>query len=823
MTLGPSAPLTGVTSEPADTCMSCGTQIPARRKGSSAGRAPRYCSNACRQREYRKRTRVEAAGPQFGHQPQLAVGGLPLALDSFVGRAEELVMLGRLLRAHRLVTVLGPAGVGKTRLALELAGKVRKGFPDGVHLVELAPLNRPELVAQVVATALAVGERPGVDQLETVCAAVGGRTLLLLLDNCEHLLEACAGVVAALLGRCPRIRVLVTSRELMRLPGEVAMPSHELPMADAVRLFVERAAAVAPDFAAWAQHTPVIEGICQRLDRIPLAIELAARLMHSLPPVEILHRLDNRMMLLTMGSRVANDRHRDLRAAIAWSYDLLEPWEQRVLCRLSLLSGGFDLDTAAAVCADPEIPAAAVPELVSRLAAKSLVTPVTGRAGLARFRQLESIRLYASERLAADGEFERATERVVAWLTELVAPIDDEFMVPGGFDDRLAVEHDNLLNVVDLPATGADDRRLLLVTALVRCWIRRGQAGDGERRLTEAVQAADPATGYRGVALEKASWLASWRSDHDTAMRLAHEAAALARHAGRPAALARALTALGFAHQQRGDYAEAVATFADCLIEVRPLSQPLWTAMCLNNLANAHLLVNQLERATELLEEALPIYREHAEPIRLAAVLHTIGTVALARTRLEEAQARFIEVLEQIQDRPQHVKMLSMAVEGLGVIAIRDGRIERGLRLLAAADAARTTADLAADESWWRAWVRSAEELARRRLPQRRVQQVLAQGRRLSAPEAISYALHDVPVAEGGRGNSPAVLSGREQDVTALVTLGLTNRQIAARLGISERTVEAHLDHVRTKLDLRSRAQIAAWGATNPQLHKRAT
>jgi predicted ATPase/DNA-binding NarL/FixJ family response regulator len=742
-------------------------------------------------------------------------------LDSFVGRAEDLVMLGRLLRSHRLVTVLGPAGIGKTRLTLELAGKVRKSFPDGVHLIEFGPANRPELAVQAVATALAVGERPGVELLDTVCAAVGERTLLVVLDNCEHLLDACAEVVAALLGRCPRVRVLATSRELMRLPGEVAVTAPELQMADAVRLFVERAAAVAPDFAAWAEHTPIIERICQRLDRVPLAIELAARLMHSLPPLEILRRLDDRLTLLTMGSRVATGRHRDLRSAIAWSYDLLEPSEQRVLRRLSTLPGGFDLDTAAEVCADPELPAA-VPELVSRLAAKSLVTPVAGRAGLARFRQLESIRLYAAERLAADGESERATGQVVAWLTGLVAPIDEDFMVPSGFDDRLAIEHDNLLAAVDLPTAHADERRLLLVTALVRCWIRRGQAGDGERRLTGAIQAAGPVTRYRGVALEKASWLASWRGDHDSALRLAHEATELARRAGRPAALARALTALGFAHQQRGDYAEAVTAFNSCLAEIRSLGQPLWTAMCLNNLANAYLLVNQPERATELLDEALPIYREHAEPIRLATMLHTVGTVALVRDRLEEAQERFIEVLEQIQDRPQHVKVLSMTVEGLGVIAIRDGRIERGLRLLAAADAVRTAADLTADESWWRAWVRAAEESANQQLPQRRIQQVLAQGQRLSVPETISYALHDVWVAGRDHNNGPAVLSGREQDVTALVTLGLTNRQIAARLGISERTVEAHLDHIRTKLDLRSRAQIAAWCATNPHLSKRA-
>jgi DNA-binding CsgD family transcriptional regulator len=165
--------------------------------------------------------------------------------------------------------------------------------------------------------------------------------------------------------------------------------------------------------------------------------------------------------------------------------------------------------------------------------------------------------------------------------------------------------------------------------------------------------------------------------------------------------------------------------------------------------------------------------------------------------------------------------MLAMTVEGLGVIAIRDGRIERGLRLLAAAEAVRRAADLAADESWWRAWVRAAEELARQRLPQRRVQHLLAQGQRLSVPEAISYALHDVWVAGRDHDNGPAVLSGRELDVTALVTQGLTNRQISARLGISERTVEAHLDHIRTKLDLRSRTQIAAWGATNPLLNKR--
>jgi predicted ATPase/DNA-binding CsgD family transcriptional regulator len=818
----------------AGNCVTCGARIdvPA---GGPVGRIPRYCSNACRQRAYRQRSRSGSAseGPAAAADPpvgNLPPGQLPAPLDSFVGRVEELVSLGRLLRANRLLTVVGPAGVGKTRLARELAGKARRSFPDGVFLIELGALRHSELVPQAVATTLAVSERPGVPLLDSVCAVVGQRRVLLVLDNCEHLLEACGRVAVTLLGHCAGMRIMATSRELLRVPGEVAVTGRELPAADAARLFAERAAAAgAPVRPADA---PLVESICARLDHVPLAIELAARLVHTLPLAEIGHRLEDRFGLLTMGSRLAGSRHQDLRSAIGWSHGLLTPVERAVFRRVALLPGGFSLDAAAAVSAGAGVPAAAVPEVVSALVAKSLLVPVPCPTGRARFRQLQSIRLYARERLAEHGEAEVTGARVVDWLAALAAPVAAEFTVPPEVDERLELEHGNLLAAADTP--GAAAHRLLLVAVLVRCWIRRGQTADGPAWLASALREADPAIPHRDLALTEASWLAGWRGDHDEALRLAQQAVALSRQGGRPAALARSLAALGFAHQQRGEFGTAVASFAACLRQVRPAGTPLATAMCLNNLATAYLLAGSAGQAAAALAEALPVYRGHAEPGRLASMLHTAGAVALEREDLVAAAADFAEGLELLLDcSPGYqVRRLPYLLEGLGVVAVREGRPDRGLRLVAAARAARDAADAGREEPWWRERVEAALALAGRRLPAHRVRDLMAEGARLPLRAAAGQALaQDQPGRRGGvsgpragaaaapapapRPGNGAVLSRREQDVVALLVEGLTNRQISTRLGISERTVEAHLEHVRTKLDLRSRTQVAAWGATN--------
>ena len=406
-------------------CVVCGADMPAAER---PGLGRLYCSNACRQRAYRQRARdpgeatgaADAAGPDSRN----GAADLPLALDNFVGRKQELTSIARLLKHGRLITLLGPAGVGKTRLALEVAAHTRPAFPAGVHLVELGPLRRPDLVAQAVAAAAGVTEQPGTPLVETLVDSLREKRLLLVLDNCEHLVEACGTLAVALLRGCPGLHVLATSRETLRLPGELVFPAGELPPADAVLLFAERARGVSPTFALTRQSRPVVEAICRRLDNLPLAVELAARLVRLLPVDDILDRLEDRFALLTSGTRTAETRHRDLSAAIEWSYDLLDQAEQALFRRLSVLPGGFDVDLAAAVSTDLELP---VIETLASLESKSLLTAVTATGGRARFRQLESVRCYAQRQLVECGEADTATEQLVAALTGLATPLAERF------------------------------------------------------------------------------------------------------------------------------------------------------------------------------------------------------------------------------------------------------------------------------------------------------------------------------------------------------------------------------------------------------------
>ncbi len=795
-------------------CASCGAQLPASSAGApAAGQGLLYCSNACRQRAYRQRLRAANAkagddrpGPRGA---ALAPAGLPLALDSFVGRKQEIAAIGRLLRHGRLITLFGPAGVGKTRLGLELAARVGRSFSGGVHLIELGAVARPEFMVQAVASAMGVSEQPGTPLIDTLVTSLQDEELLLILDNCEHLVDACGELVVSLLRRCAGLHILATSREALRLPGELVFSSGALPLDDAVALFVDRAQAVAPAFTPDAADRKLVELICERLDNLPLAIELAARLVRLFPLKDIVAGLRYRFDLLTSGTRGGDARHRDLLAAIEWSYELLSPTEQAVFRRLSMLPGGFGVDLAYAVCADLELSIRDSVELLSSLESKSLVISTPGPKGHARFRQLESVREYAQRRLVAAGEREGAAERLVAWLTEVATPLVERFLTTGSARDRLDPEYDNLLHAVEYLAGGSDPRELLLIAAAVRCRDSSGIVDYGRQRLQAALRIGDAPEAYRCFVLEQAAWLSARHGDHDGALAMAREAVDLALEHGGTGLLSRSLTALAYARQQRGEFAQAIQCFRTCLEHVRGLDEPGSMALCLNNLAWATVLAGDLSQASVLVDEALTIYARDGEPTRVAALRHTAGLLALELDDLEGAEREFAESLRLLGSNSSGVT--PFALEGLGVAAIGSGRIERGLRLVGAAETIRRRSGQTGDP-WWRERVGAAAARAHEALPEARARVALAEGRRLTAQQAVEYALDD-------RWRQPATprvpLTGRERDVAALVTQGLTNRQIGERLRVSERTVEAHLDHIRTKLDLRSRAQIAAWAAKN--------
>lgn len=867
------------------TCETCGTELrsttPRARDGKNRGGRPaRYCSGACRQRAFRQRTGrqgvgKQSAGRQDAREPLDGTAdrpghGMPQPLDEFVGRERELVRLRTLLSSSRLLTLVGPGGVGKTRLALELASRVRSGRPGRAQLVELASLRDGELLPQAVAVALGIGERGGRAGVEALVHALGTRRMLLVLDNAEHVIEAGATLAATLLSRCPGLRILTTSREALRVPGEVVFrvgvlalaPDDEEPGADgqqpveAVRLFVARARTCAPDFTLGPGNAHTVAEICRRLDGLPLAVELAARRVGSLTPADILRGLDDQLGLLTDGSRTGPGRHRELGAAIDWSHRLLDPAERIVFRRLSVLEGGFDAAGAAAVCAggtelgidavdgtgDGATPVAGVPSgqvlrVLCALEAKSLIVRVPGDAPhAARFRQLSAIRAYGRNRLTEAGELHATWHRALDRLAGQAA--EDHGSVFADATVRPPVmERENLVAAVAYTTDRPDPRYVPLALALARLHYHQEQLTLARALLTGVLARARDG-GARGAALALATRAACLQADHGAALAFAEEAVAVARTQRRPAATANALDALGAARLCRGEFAEAVAAFAECLDVVRPLARPLDTALCLHHLAWAQLQTGRVAASDALMAECLPTLRAEAPPGQLTAALHTAGAVRLAQGDTGGAEELFVEVLHQAPMESYHALY---PLEGLAIAAAGRGEAERALRLCAAASEMRRRIDTEPEPHWQRQ-VTTATARARERLRPATADRAVAAGRRLRGERLTGYALRRTDSASAGieaaadgyrssdaegrvsgppeglggadpygyPGAGPA-LTAREAAVARLVAEGLTNRQIATHLGLSPSTVGGHLDRVRDKSGLRTRTQIALW------------
>jgi predicted ATPase/DNA-binding CsgD family transcriptional regulator len=742
---------------------------------------------------------------------------LPVRLDSFVGRERELAELRRLLGRCRLLTLLGPGGVGKTRLAIELA-RQQFGHVDAVTFVDLSPVTEPDRLVAAVADALGVRPRPDETLLDTLGAELADRRVLVLLDGCERVVEAGARLVETLLLACPDLRVLTTSQESLRVPGEVtvpigpmtlAEPSAETPAvlrADAVRLFVERAREQVPTFELTPANGAVVADICARLDGLPLAIELAARWTRLLPVEELRGRLSDRFALLTLAPRTASKRHRNLRAAITWGMDLLDPVERAVFRRLSVFSGGFDLGGVTAVCAGEGMPRHTVLRALSSLEAKSLVVPAGRQRREARFTLLESIRLCGLDELGQTGELGATHDRLVDWLSGVVDALPERVFAAADTLRTLVEERDNLLSATRWAAGRGDRRQHLLAVTAARCAWEAGDPAGAWLLLGTVLDAEDVDPGYASLALQQAAWLDCWEGSTGRALARAEAAVARERTLDRPLALGEAMGMLALARLARGDFSSAGTALREALAVVRPLGQARHTARWLHNLAWTTLRAGDPRRAAALLDEARSLVDREAEPVLLATALHTTGALALAREHTDGAESAFRESLRASPANPYHTPR---AVEGMAIVAARREQAERALRLIGAATALR--AGRREPDPVWRCCVDLAADEARALL--HRPDAALSAGYGLSAEHAVDYALDDAWREPRADDAAEHRLTERECDVARLVAGGMTNRQIACRLAVSARTVDAHLQHVRDKLGLRSRAEVAVWAA----------
>jgi predicted ATPase len=610
---------------------------------------------------------------------------LPQQFTSFVGRERELADAKRLLEGTRLLTLLGMGGLGKTRLSLQIGADVLEKHPDGVWFVDLAPIRDPGLVPNAAAQALSVREEPGKPITQTLCAHLREHKLLLILDNCEHLMSACATLADALLQAAPGVRILATSREALHIRGEqtyavlpLTVPDRKagaeaLLRSEAVQLFVERARLQKPGFSVTEADAPAIAELCARLDGIPLALELAAARLRSLSVKDINARLNDRFKLLTGGSRVALERQQTLRALVSWSYDLLQENEQIVLDRLSVFAGGFDLEAAEAVCGADPIAPEDVLDLVTSLVEKSLVMTeheIDGsRYGLletikefarehlaSRYDMLGTIQEFASERLKERNDVAATAKRHCEYFFALAKTINRKLQgaEQGEWTRRAEADLDNLRAAIALALKGGVDPVIAvkLEVALMRFRILRGYSTEGRNNVRAALvlPGVREPNFFRAHALYVGGVFATNQGDHAEATKMLTECLAIRRGLDNPRETAATLSTLATLHLQQDDLTKAREYEEEALGIFRGLEDRLGEAIGLINLGEICMRQGDDAGASELFEQCLPITRSIENQELESECERNLGELALKAENLEAARARFTRSLKICQD-----------------------------------------------------------------------------------------------------------------------------------------------------------------------------
>ena len=714
----------------------------------------------------------QVGGKQFPPLKSLNATNLPVQPTALVGRRSELEALRELLREPeiRLVTLSGLGGVGKTRLALHAAAELVEELPDGVFLVPLAPVRDPDLLIPTIARTIGLQEVPGEPLSLTVESYLRRRTLLLVLDNVEHL-AAAAPQVAELLAAAPGLKVLATSRTSLHLSAEHEFPLGPLPEADAVEFFLKRARAVRPDFEA----DEAVAEVCSRLDCLPLAIELAAVRVKLLPVRALLSRLERRLELLTGGPRDLPERQRTLRGTIAWSHELLGPAERRLFARLAVFAGGFTLEAVDAVCE-------ARLDVLSALVDENLVQRAEDREGEPRFAMLETMREFAAEQLEASGEAGLVRWRHADHFLALAEEAEPHILGANqtGWLARIRAEHDNFRAALDWALERSENELgLRLIGSLRRAWVALGYVSEARAGLEAALAASDAGSpsvqakalyglgrvmlvqGEYGEAIpyleesaalygEQAdtqglvysladlAWIAADRGERERGMALAAEAVGRARSSGDSVALAAALHSLACAHLDEGDYSRAQEIFADSLALRRRLGDKRNVANSLTFLATTALLEGDYRQARALLEEALSLGRELSNLLVMCAALVNLAVVSLAEGNVEDAgslAAESLALCTELGDKRTVVECL----HALAAVAASEGRPSRCAVLIGAGEALRAAIGARPSPAAHTVTGRALANV-RADLGEEAFERALGEGRALTLEDAISYA-----------------------------------------------------------------------------------
>ena len=681
---------------------------------------------------------------------------LPYQLTSFIGREQEIAQLKELVTANRLVTLTGAGGAGKTRLAIEVASRLIDAFPDGVWLVELAALSDPRLVPQAVAQALGVKEQPTRPIIETLSDHLASKKLLLVLDNVEHLLEACVHLVDTIVRHSPDITVFVTSRERLGMTGELTyrVPSLTVPGAsetltpetalryEGVRLFVERAKLVCPDFALAAENASSVASICARLDGMPLAIELAAVRLRSMSVDELSERLDQRFALLADGSRAALPRHRTLRSVIDWSYDLLTDVEQAMLRRVSVFAGGWTLASAEQVCAGDGIDASNVIERLTSLVDKSLVV-TDEQAGATRYRMLETVRQYAVDRLRESREESQCRGSHLACFVSLAEAFKWEVFgsQQESWFSRIGSELDNLRAALAWSAESSPTDGVRLAAALDLFWRLRGHVAEGRQWLARLLDAfpIDGPTLERARGLLVAGILAMEQADYAAAKRLFQECLALFSELGYALGVLNVLNNLAALAVEQSQYPEAEVLFRESADRARATGDRNQLFSSLGGLAVVLHRQGQWAAAHELYEQALVLARELGHPRGIGTTLNDIGRAECEEGHPDlalEPLAEGLTILHRLGDRPGVIESL----EGFAGVAAATAAPRRAARLWGAAESLREEIGTARPVYQSFAYERQVKEV-RAILTAEAFDRAWDEGRAKALDDAVRYAL----------------------------------------------------------------------------------
>jgi predicted ATPase/DNA-binding CsgD family transcriptional regulator len=754
----------------------------------------------------------------------------------FVGRRADLENVRRRLAESRLVTLTGVGGVGKTRLAVELTRTLGRAFPDGIRMIDLSAVGETGQIAQAVVTALAVIDRSIGTPESKLIGHLTGRQMLLILDNCEHVAEGCSALIEEILDHTAQVRVLATSRRTLGARGEhlypvqpLAVPDMsrlpgpaDLAAVDAMQLLVDRAQATQPGFTLTDANLTAAARLCVRLDGLPLAIELASTRLRSLSIQELTERLETRLDVLTgPGTR---SRQRTLRAVMDWSHSLCSPRQRLLWARLSVFAGNFDLRAAEAVCAGDGLPRDDVLDELDQLVAQSVVAAEpTGTT--VRFRLLETIRQYGRERLAELGELESLRERHLEHYLTTAQEVAANWATPGQREGllRLRSEYPNLRAALDHaltePARGR--RALELVAALRQLWYADGYLSEGRDWLERALAAA-PATETPEDrrALADGLWVAAWvtllQGDHEQAAVRIDDCESLADRPGPDRAAGYVSALRGTSLLFRNRLPQAQAAYEQAAIVFRAIGDTeglLWTLFQLAITASHQ---GDSARAERICRESIELSEATGERLCRSYAMWVLAFDTWRRGDARRAEEILAEALAGHRDFHDAVGV-ALVIELAAWVADTREEPARSARYLSVADAVwesigtRLTAfgpplqeHRLACESSLRARLEPAALRAARKLP-----------RFTSVDDAISAVLDPDPKPAAGPAAKPSVLTGREREIVQLLAGGLSNREIAARLVISPRTVDGHVERILAKLGFSTRTQVAVWVARN--------